>query len=113
VGDIRGKGLLVGIELVRDVRDQIPYPRHAGFGERVAELAWERGVIVRSGRGTIDGRQGEHLLLAPPLTIGRPELTEVVEVLDEVLPLAAAECDNALASSRNPGASRSEADSAE
>jgi adenosylmethionine-8-amino-7-oxononanoate aminotransferase len=60
-------------------------------------LAWERGVILRSERGTIDGVRGEHLLLAPPLIISRPELTEVIDVLDYALPAAAREVEQSLA----------------
>jgi adenosylmethionine-8-amino-7-oxononanoate aminotransferase len=97
IGDIRGRGLLVGIEFVADSADRSLYPATARFAERVVRLAWERGVILRSERGTIDGVRGEHLLLAPPLIISRPELTEVIDVLDYALPAAAREVEQSLA----------------
>src|SRR6478672_4542935 len=58
VGEIRGRGLLVGIELVVDREDRRPFPRSVGVTERVVAAARHRGVLVYSGTGCADGRDG-------------------------------------------------------
>jgi adenosylmethionine-8-amino-7-oxononanoate aminotransferase len=90
VGDVRGKGLLVGVELVADTTTKRPFPAETGFARRVVRYAWERGMVLHPMAGTLDGLVGEHLLLAPPLTTTREELNEIVEILDESLGLAEA-----------------------
>jgi 4-aminobutyrate aminotransferase-like enzyme len=83
VGDIRGKGLLMGIELVADASTGEPFEPFTGFHARVAEAAWQRGLIVRGESGTIDGSRGEHLLLSPPLIATREEMVSMLELLDD------------------------------
>ncbi len=85
VGDVRGKGFLIGIELVADKKTKEPFPREAGFGRRVVKKAWELGMVIRSESGTVDGVGGDHLLLAPPLVTSRDDLTKMTTILDEAL----------------------------
>jgi 4-aminobutyrate aminotransferase-like enzyme len=85
VGDVRGKGLFAGIEFVADRKTKEPFPPETGFAKRVVDGAWEMGVILRSETGTSDGVNGEHILLSPPLTIGRDELTLICQVLDSAI----------------------------
>jgi len=81
VGDVRGKGLLAGVELVRDraTKEAIPPERVKG----VVDFARRNGVIVgRSGGGR---HLGSTIVLSPPLIITRPEIDRVVAVLDKAI----------------------------
>jgi adenosylmethionine-8-amino-7-oxononanoate aminotransferase len=86
VGEIRGKGLLAGIELVADRATKRPFPAEAGVGRRVMAAALARGVVVLAGQpGLVDGIAGDHVLLAPPYVIEREEIATVVDVLATAL----------------------------
>ncbi len=69
VGDIRGMGLLCGIELVREAKTRAPFPPDARIAPRLAEDILESGVITYPIQGCADGQRGDHILLAPPFTI--------------------------------------------
>ena len=88
VGEIRGRGLLVGLELVADRETRAPFPRTAKVTEAVVRAARERGVLVYSGTGNADGTNGDTILLGPPFVITDDELGRIVEVLAEVIPAA-------------------------
>ena len=90
VGDIRGRGLLVGLELVADRESRAPYPRSARLTEAVVRGARERGVLVYSGTGNADGTNGDTILLGPPFVITDDEMGRIVEVLAEVIPSSVA-----------------------
>jgi hypothetical protein len=77
VGDVRGKGLLAGIELVADRATRAPLPRTERAAERFAEIAFERGLIVWPNVGHVDGEAGDIVMLAPPFTIARAEIAEI------------------------------------
>jgi hypothetical protein len=78
VGDIRGRGLLVGIELVEDRATRRPFPREADLTERVRAAGLARGVTTYPVTGTVDGTLGDGLLLGPPLVATEDELVEIV-----------------------------------
>ncbi|RNB87675.1 aminotransferase class III-fold pyridoxal phosphate-dependent enzyme [Brevibacillus fluminis] len=85
MGQIRGKGLLVGFELLADrSRDQL-FPPSFGAADRLNHEALKRGAVFYPGAGTIDGVNGDHLLIGPPLTITREEIDELVAILDQSL----------------------------
>ena len=86
VGEIRGRGLLVGLELVADRETRAPYPRATRLTEAVVRGARDRGVLVYSGTGNADGTNGDTILLGPPFVITDGELEQIVEVLTEVIP---------------------------
>ncbi|MGH9508440.1 MAG: aspartate aminotransferase family protein [Terriglobales bacterium] len=69
VGDVRGLGLLWGVEFVRDKRSKRPFPVARNFAGRVAKAAAARGLMVYPMQGCVDGIAGDHLLLAPPAII--------------------------------------------
>ena len=73
VGDVRQRGLMVGIELVQDKKTKTPYPLSAKAGHRVAAIARSRGLILRP--------IGNVLVLIPPLSISKEELKTMVEIL--------------------------------
>jgi adenosylmethionine-8-amino-7-oxononanoate aminotransferase len=86
VGDVRGRGLLAGLELVADRRTKAPLPAGAGVGRRVAAAALRRGLVILAGQpGVVEGVAGDHLLLAPPYVIGREEIEVTVNLLGEAL----------------------------
>ncbi|HEV8401773.1 MAG TPA: aminotransferase class III-fold pyridoxal phosphate-dependent enzyme [Candidatus Limnocylindrales bacterium] len=91
VGEIRGRGLMVGIELVADRESRAPYPRAARVAEAVVLAARERGVLVYSGTGNADGVDGDTILLGPPFIVTDPELERIVAVLAESIEVAAPE----------------------
>ena len=90
VGDIRGLGLLLGIEFVKDRASREPFPRSAGFAERVRQAAMEEGVTTYPIQGCADGERGDHILLAPPFTISADETRFLARALEAALARAAA-----------------------
>lgn len=89
VGDIRGKGLMMGIELVADAASRRPLEPVGELMRCIVDEAWARNLIVRGDTGTIDGRSGEHLLIAPPLVATRDQLARILDLLDESIGAAA------------------------
>lgn len=81
VGDIRGRGLFWGVEFVKDRETKQTFDPTIGFGLRVQAAAFDRGVAVYPGAGTIDGLKGDHVLLAPPYTVTEEQLERIVSVL--------------------------------
>jgi adenosylmethionine-8-amino-7-oxononanoate aminotransferase len=88
VGDIRGRGLMVGIELVADRATRRPFPRAAAVTESVVAAAREDGVLVYSGTGNADGVDGDTILLGPPFVITEPELERIARVVADAIDIA-------------------------
>ncbi|HRO10031.1 aspartate aminotransferase family protein [Amaricoccus sp.] len=85
VGDIRGRGLFRGIELVADRETKAPFDPARGVHRKVKALAFEAGLICYPMGGTIDGMQGDHVLLAPPFIIEDAEIDELVTKLSTAI----------------------------
>ncbi len=83
IGNVRGLGLLIGVELVRDRTTKEPFPPAWVVGRRVGAATLARGLVSYPGSGTADGVAGDHLLHAPPLDITREQVDEIVAILDE------------------------------
>lgn len=79
VGEIRGRGLLNGVELVRDRDRRTPFPKEWNATGRVLEAAEEAGVLLYPARGGADGRAGDAFLLAPALTTTHEEVEVMVD----------------------------------
>jgi adenosylmethionine-8-amino-7-oxononanoate aminotransferase len=90
VGDVRGRGLLVGVELVADRATRRPFPRSARLIEKVMAHALEAGLLIYHGTGNADGTNGDTVLLGPPFVITDAELEIVVERLGEAVERAVA-----------------------
>ena len=90
VGEIRGRGLLLGVELVADRETRHPFPRTDRVTERVLAGARERGLLVYSGTGLADGTNGDAILLGPPMVITDEELAAVADRLAETVDRATA-----------------------
>jgi adenosylmethionine-8-amino-7-oxononanoate aminotransferase len=84
VGDIRGKGLLLGIELVQDAQ-KTPFPRSKKVAESIVRKAFERGLILLPGHGLQDGVVGDLLMMAPPFIIQEGEIDELYRVLSKII----------------------------
>jgi adenosylmethionine-8-amino-7-oxononanoate aminotransferase len=92
VGEVRGKGLLIGIEFVADKATHAPFDPALGVTGRVVEKAFERGVLIMPGApGLVDGAAGDHIAISPPFTISEAQVQQVVEVLQEVISEVAVE----------------------
>ncbi len=81
VGDVRGIGLLAGVEFVADRATKRPFARADRVAERVVHAARERGLVVWPNVGHADGINGDLVLIAPPLTISEAQIDELVEKL--------------------------------
>lgn len=79
VGDVRGRGLLIGVELVADRATKAPFPRAAKIAERVTRAAKERGLLVYPSTGCANGVDGDLFLLGPPLVATDAELSTIVD----------------------------------
>ena len=84
VGDVRGKGLLIGVEFVADKTTRIPFDPAKKVTAMVVEAALERGILVMPGApGMVDGVAGDQIAISPPFTITEDQVDEVVRVLKE------------------------------
>jgi adenosylmethionine-8-amino-7-oxononanoate aminotransferase len=81
VGDVRGIGLLWGVEFVADRASKSPFPVEQNFSGRVAAAALKRGLLVYPMQGSVDGVSGDHLLVAPPAVITPEQIAWSVDQL--------------------------------
>ncbi|MFZ0641036.1 MAG: aspartate aminotransferase family protein [Candidatus Acidiferrales bacterium] len=88
VGDVRGIGLLLGVEFVRDAATREPFRADMNIASRVYDAALRRGVLTYPVQGCADGARGDHVLLAPPFIISSDEIRFIAanlhEAIDEV-----------------------------
>ena len=88
VGDIRGRGLLWAVELVRDRQTKAPFDPAAQLHARVKREGMARGLMTYPMGGTIDGVAGDHVLLAPPFIVDEAHLDAIVERLHAAIDAA-------------------------
>jgi hypothetical protein len=81
VGDIRGRGLMWGIELVASRADKQPFPPGRKIAAKLADHAFAQGMIVYAMSGCVDGWAGDHVMVAPPLIVTEDEIDEIVRRL--------------------------------
>ncbi|WP_028696281.1 aspartate aminotransferase family protein [Pseudomonas cremoricolorata] len=81
VGDIRGRGLFRGIELVQDRQSKAPFDPALKLHARIKQAAMAQGLMCYPMGGTLDGRRGDHILLAPPYIIDASHIDEIAEKL--------------------------------
>jgi len=85
VGDIRGRGLFRGIELVADKVSKSPFAPEKRLAAGIKKAAFDQGLICYPMSGTRDGVNGDHILLAPPFIIEDDHIDEVVTKLDTAI----------------------------
>ncbi len=85
VGEIRGRGLLVGLELVADRETRAPFPRTDRVTESVVRAARASGLLLYSGTGLADGTNGDAILLGPPFVITDEELVAIADRLTDAI----------------------------
>jgi len=85
VGDIRGRGLFQGLEIVADRETKEPLPPPAKTHARIKKAAFDRDLMVYPMGGTIDGARGDHVLLAPPFVATAADVDEIVGRLGEAM----------------------------
>lgn len=85
VGDVRGMGLLQGVEFVRDNATRQPFPPEAHIATRIQMDAFEAGVMTYPIQGCADGTRGDHLLIAPPYTITPPAIEILLRALEHAI----------------------------
>ncbi|MGD7008114.1 aspartate aminotransferase family protein [Metabacillus sp. 84] len=78
IGDIRGKGLLIGVELVRDQEKRTPFSKMKKAGAKFIELSFKNGLILYPASAGIEGGDGDAVIIAPPLTITDQELADLI-----------------------------------
>ncbi|MFP5115037.1 aspartate aminotransferase family protein [Bacillaceae bacterium C204] len=83
IGDVRGKGLLLGIEFVQVMATKTPFPRSSRVTQRMVEFAKEKGMLIYPAGAGIDGINGDSIIISPPLTITKKEMDELVHLLKE------------------------------
>ena len=77
VGDIRGRGLFRGIELVKNRSTKEPFPKNLNIAGKIKKQALDIGLICYPMQGTVDGSKGDHILIAPPFIINENQINEI------------------------------------
>ena len=90
LGDVRGKGLMVGFELVENRETKQPFAPQKRLSAMFEKIALERGLIIYPCTGSIDGALGDMIMLAPPLTISETQINDIISIIDETLSVLAA-----------------------
>ncbi len=89
IGDVRGRGLFQGLEIVSNRETKAPLDANLGTAKKIKAAAFEAGLICYPMSGTIDGKNGDHILLAPPFIMSDDQIDELVDKLktavDQVL----------------------------
>lgn len=85
VGDVRGRGLMFGFELVKDRATKEPFPAKVRASSRLEDAAFRRGLITYPCTGTVDGGLGDMVLLAPPLIISAGQMEELLVILEQAI----------------------------
>lgn len=82
VGEIRGLGLLVGIEFVKDKQAREPFPKETNIAEKIRQVALTKNVLTYPSQGCVDGLRGDHILLAPPFIVSDEECSQIAQALE-------------------------------
>lgn len=85
VGDIRGLGLLLGVEFVKDKATREPFPKSENVAEKIRQACFDENVLTYPTQGCVDGLRGDHILLAPPFTISPEESALLARALTSAL----------------------------
>jgi adenosylmethionine-8-amino-7-oxononanoate aminotransferase len=90
VGDIRGRGLFIGLELMADGDTKAPFNPNAKLWQRVRRIGFEEGIVCYPTGGCVDGLCGDHVFLAPPFILADRQIDEIVGKFGRALDRAVA-----------------------
>ncbi|WP_057912742.1 aspartate aminotransferase family protein [Peribacillus muralis] len=82
IGDIRGRGLLIGLEFVQDMDTKLPFPKPAAVTQSIIELGMKNGILLYPAAAGLDGVTGSAIIISPPLTITEEECAVLLMRLD-------------------------------
>lgn len=85
IGDVRGKGLLLGMEIVADLTSKYPYSQEKAVTPRLVEHAQKNGLLIYPASAGIEGVGGDAVIIAPPLSINQKEMDELITILELTL----------------------------
>ncbi|TWI59055.1 aspartate aminotransferase family protein [Halalkalibacter nanhaiisediminis] len=85
VGDVRGKGLMIGVEFVADKTTKVPFTKNVGVTKLVIDTAMEKGLLVYPAAAGSNGGDGDAVMIAPPLVITRDEIDHLVTLFEETI----------------------------
>jgi adenosylmethionine-8-amino-7-oxononanoate aminotransferase len=85
IGDVRGLGMMVGLEFVADRGTRAPFPPDREVARAVTLEALPRGLVTYPGTGSVDGVLGDHIKLTPPLVLTRAQADEIVSIMDAAI----------------------------
>ncbi len=85
IGDVRGLGLLLGVEFVKDKTMREPFPKQQNIAEKIRQACLEERVLTYPTQGCVDGMRGDHILLAPPFTISPEECALIARALQSAV----------------------------
>jgi adenosylmethionine-8-amino-7-oxononanoate aminotransferase len=85
VGDVRGLGLLLGVEFVKDKTTREPFPKSENIAEKIRQACLEENVLTYPTQGCVDGLRGDHVLIAPPFMISPEESALIPRAIQSAL----------------------------
>ncbi|MCA1030348.1 aspartate aminotransferase family protein [Bacillus timonensis] len=85
IGDVRGKGLLIGVEFVTDVINKLPFHKEVDLTNHIIGKAFSNGLIVYPASSGVEGIEGDAILIAPPLTITSEEVEELISLFERTI----------------------------
>jgi adenosylmethionine-8-amino-7-oxononanoate aminotransferase len=84
IGDVRGIGMVQGLELVEDKASKQPFPASFNAFDKLTALAKDRGLLIYP-RRSLNGLEGDHVLITPPLTVTAADIDDIIALLDDSL----------------------------
>jgi len=85
IGEVRGRGLMQGIEFVQDKETREPFPPEIQFASQIKETLMQNGMIVEASTGCDKGVRGDMIMISPPFIVTNQEIDKIVEILDKVI----------------------------
>jgi len=81
VGDIRGRGFFMALEFVADRRTKQPFDAALKINAKIKDVGMQNGLICYPAGGLVDGKCGDHVMLAPPFIVDASHIAEIVDKL--------------------------------
>lgn len=85
IGDVRGKGLMIGVEFVADYKTKQPFNASLAVTSKVVEKARDKGLLIYPASAGNEGAHGDAVIISPPFVITNPEMDQLVDLFKETL----------------------------